>query len=654
MLRTRACRCRRNFDTWVWGGARLAVRRECAADGSASATDMATLWSRHGGLNCYQDYGAVHLAFMPSLDTDDCKSQCITRGVECMGITMAVGAGPRLCYLRGDVHISGCVSSDQFDTYVLQPNVPMIDHAPWSPCPMAPPSSPLLRHARALRPGEQLRPFGPRPSWRDGGFLLEWESSTSTLKGEHMTLRGNQRAFLANKRHGSSWDEVSYDKVRLLGKTLHFTMDISQVGCGCNAALYLIDMKQPSEATGSNYCDIQMDDPQQCLEIDIIEANTGAAQATLHTDGGVGYDDPPTCNQWGCAANWGRTDADTAQCRFGPASPNVDSARPYDVEASFSEDGLLTVVIRQDGKGRVLWDEATAWPSVPASATAKVKAAMAHGLVLAVSLWSVEGDDGMEWLDGGCNAARPHCRIDEAAVTFSNLRIEGPLAPPWPPPSPPLPPSPPSPPPSPPSPPWPPSPPPPRPPAPPLPPPLPPSPPPQHPPPKPQRPPVSPPPPPQPLQPNPVLPPESPIHISAVTASSIAGVAAIAGVLAIAVRRRPCQRLRRPSQVPRMLPSSAPRRRPRPRCVPLQSCLETEKSTLLNSPSLAAAHWEMAVQMTRTHLDRHATIQMDTQRTEGKGADVHTSSGRDSSCNATTISGEHAASFDGHGNEYDI
>ena len=40
-----------------------------------------------------------------------------------------------------------------------------------------------------------------------------------------------------------------------------------------------------------------------CAEIDLFEGNLAAVQATVHTRTGVGGDG--SCNQWGCAVNWG-------------------------------------------------------------------------------------------------------------------------------------------------------------------------------------------------------------------------------------------------------------------------------------------------------------------------------------------------------------
>ena len=50
--------------------------------------------------------------------------------------------------------------------------------------------------------------------------------------------------------------QVSYQKLFLLGSILSFTVDLSGVGCDCNAAVYLVQMDTPGQDS-ANYCDIQ-------------------------------------------------------------------------------------------------------------------------------------------------------------------------------------------------------------------------------------------------------------------------------------------------------------------------------------------------------------------------------------------------------------
>ncbi|KAL3921698.1 MAG: hypothetical protein SGPRY_004814 [Prymnesium sp.] len=292
-----------------------------------------------------------------------------------------------------------------FPTLVAPPVYP-----PRPPLPKRPPSSP---------PGAAaFRGFGPRARTGRGGFVFEFGTPVDSEDESFFTLQGDQRAYLARDFKSLKWEDIRYDRLRLLGKTLHVTVNVSGVGCGCNAAIYLVNMPQ-SNATGSHYCDIQFPDPERCLEIDLLEGNIKGVATTLHTRAGKASDG--TCNQWGCGSRWG---PDDKQCKFGSGSPNVDSTQPFELLASFDEKGHMKVSIVQKGQVRQLWgvESSGNYPStaVDEEASLKVKEALMAGMVLVTSLWDAEGN-GMAWLDGGCNTAYPHCELDRAIFSISNL-----------------------------------------------------------------------------------------------------------------------------------------------------------------------------------------------------------------------------------------
>jgi len=116
----------------------------------------------------------------------------------------------------------------------------------------------------------------------------------------------------------------------------------------------------------------------------------------------------------------------------------------------------MRVRVEQGSPARrhTLWDVRNAGnghQGVPAAASAAVRMAMkgGRGLVLIASLWAKAGDDGMSWLDGGCDDVYQHCDLDSAVASFRDVRIvdggidalDAPPTPPAPPPppSPPLP-----------------------------------------------------------------------------------------------------------------------------------------------------------------------------------------------------------------------
>ena len=88
-----------------------------------------------------------------------------------------------------------------------------------------------------------------------GAFVGESWSSTKSRAvdaGRGIAVIGSSRMFFAKPGPGKSWFDVKYEKLFLLGRALSFTIDLSAVVCGCNAAVYLVGMSKPEER-GSGY-----------------------------------------------------------------------------------------------------------------------------------------------------------------------------------------------------------------------------------------------------------------------------------------------------------------------------------------------------------------------------------------------------------------
>ena len=86
-------------------------------------------------------------------------------------------------------------------------------------------------HGSALQ--VQLEPRSPAQvdAWSSRNGARVYLASTPSRNGQ------------ARARHFSEVEYVAWD---LLGKRLEFTIDLSAAGCGCNAAVYLVSLKQNS------------------------------------------------------------------------------------------------------------------------------------------------------------------------------------------------------------------------------------------------------------------------------------------------------------------------------------------------------------------------------------------------------------------------
>ena len=139
---------------------------------------------------------------------------------------------------------------------------------PTPPCPPTPPLAPYV--------GGASTDFGNRWSFTSEPWATPW--IVENADPSKVLLRGNQRAYLT-RRGGQS---IQYEKMRLLGKTLRYTVDVSQVGCGCNARCTSSPCGNQTAGTAIR---IQCWGSRALPEIDLFEGNAKALATTLHTEG---------------------------------------------------------------------------------------------------------------------------------------------------------------------------------------------------------------------------------------------------------------------------------------------------------------------------------------------------------------------------------
>ena len=164
----------------------------------------------------------------------------------------------------------------------------------------------------------------------------------NALSIDSYDLGFNGRAYLSTAQ---DWNKDTYFRPNLLGGSMEYDVDLSQVSCGCNAALYLVGMPGigsdglPFESDdGMHYCDANKVGGNYCPEFDIMEANTWAYKAVSHAcnepDANGYYD---WCDGAGtCAVDIILDHPETA---YGPRSQyEINTNEEFHIRVDFNQD----------------------------------------------------------------------------------------------------------------------------------------------------------------------------------------------------------------------------------------------------------------------------------------------------------------------------
>jgi len=271
------------------------------------------------------------------------------------------------------------------------------------------------------------------PTMMKGSILIDGApgsfvaGSGGSVEGSALTIQHNS-GFTIFSKEEKYWQPDGIEELKLLGKTLVYTVDLSKVGCACNLAFYLIAMPamgpQGLPSAGTNrggqppyYCDANMVGGQWCPEIDIMEANNHAFQATLHRCEASVNQQFSMCDRGGCEQNT-REHSNA----YGPSAGfTIDTRHPFHVETEFlMNDGLLTGMrstLRQNGRFVVMEH-----PTCNQQYLAALSEVMAHGMSLRITYWGDQPQT-MAWMDvppcgGGICSGE-----DAGDGVISNIRI---------------------------------------------------------------------------------------------------------------------------------------------------------------------------------------------------------------------------------------
>ncbi|CAL1137860.1 unnamed protein product [Cladocopium goreaui] len=250
--------------------------------------------------------------------------------------------------------------------------------------------------------------------------------------GDAVHVGMKSRAYFGDSCADGNFQQAEYMKVNWMGKRLSYTVDLSQVNCGCNAALYLVSMGYSEKVGGCSdyYCDAMSVCDVQCAEIDLMEANNRAWHTTLHDGikpwdpkvgcGGAGY--TVAGKQWLGPRDWSPE-------QYGPGAKCIDTYQPFEASLDFLVDEdhwkmkSINVFLTQ-GRCR-LHASTEQFADIFPTLTKRLN----EGMTLVISYWQ---DPGMTWLDGAgydgqefCKAAweKDGKRECGPSVTFKDFKV---------------------------------------------------------------------------------------------------------------------------------------------------------------------------------------------------------------------------------------
>jgi len=241
------------------------------------------------------------------------------------------------------------------------------------------------------------------------GTIYVWKQfGNIVMEGNGFRMTGDSRGYLLTKDPGASLTPDSFWQTNLFDQHFTYDLNLSGVGCHCNAAGYFIKMPAQSPGNGGDYyCDANYVGGVGCPEYDTLESNKYIVTGALHNCGWDGnwFSD---CDMGGCGSSSWQTGG---FCPGGACTINSD--QEFWV-SHYQNNDIANTYMEQNGQGVDfnICDQSWYWP---------VMGNHYSNMVFSMSLWGGPGID-MGWMDGitGCGG---ECNIGSATATFKNFKV---------------------------------------------------------------------------------------------------------------------------------------------------------------------------------------------------------------------------------------
>lgn len=213
-------------------------------------------------------------------------------------------------------------------------------------------------------------------------------------------------------------DPYMYWQTELADHVWSYDIDVSNVGCKCNAAMYFINMPgyengnpYPAE-WGVYYCDANFVNGNWCPEYDTFEGNAETMGVAIHTCDYTPPNEYPQCDRNGCGTNA----CEGIGGQYGRGR-TIDTTKPYRIShASILSGELLqnsNHYFSQEGRS-------ASFSACNDFNSMQYMGYDLHDIVAWFSLWDMGCDE--SWLDG-CTGCGGCCNLGGSSVTFSNFEL---------------------------------------------------------------------------------------------------------------------------------------------------------------------------------------------------------------------------------------
>lgn len=233
------------------------------------------------------------------------------------------------------------------------------------------------------------------------------------------TLYGGGRVYFCKGPSTGFSDPFMYWDTNLANNYFAYTIDVSNVPCKCNAAMYWVNMPgyegtNPTPGPGGDwYCDANFVNGNWCPEYDTFEGNAESMSVAIHTCDYVPPNDYSRCDRGGCGTN-----ACTGIAGQYGRGRTIDTNAPYYIShAQFMNGDKLHVsnhFFEQNGRTAQFNacdnEDYMQWMGYDLKAINGV-----------FSLWDMGCDE--SWLDG-CTGCGGCCNLSAASVSFYGFKLE--------------------------------------------------------------------------------------------------------------------------------------------------------------------------------------------------------------------------------------